>query len=256
MKLESNDYSVNVVKESPRRASRPLIGTATWLALLLCAALQSPGTALAQSGLVAAYSFNEGAGTTAGDSSGNGLNGTIANATWVATGKYGKALSFNGTNALVTVADPGPLMLTTGMTLEAWVNPSTVSSAWRDVIYKGNDNYYLEGTSTNGGAPAAGGTFGGANANAYATGPLPTNTWSHLALTYDGSALRLYVNGVLASSIARTGDIQTSANPLQIGGDSLYGQYFQGMIDEVRVYDVALSAAQIQSDMNTAIGGQ
>ena len=48
MKLESNDYSVNVVKESPRRASRPLIGTATWLVLLLCAALQSPGTALAQ----------------------------------------------------------------------------------------------------------------------------------------------------------------------------------------------------------------
>ncbi len=57
---------------------------------------------------------------------------------------------FNGTNALVTIPDAASLHLTSGMTLEAWVNPSTVNSAWRDVVYKGNDNYYLEGTSTNG----------------------------------------------------------------------------------------------------------
>ena len=56
---------------------------------------------------------------------------------------------FNGTNARVTVPDAPSLRLTTGMTLEAWVNPSTVTNVWRDVIYKGNDNYYLEATSTN-----------------------------------------------------------------------------------------------------------
>ena len=79
--------------------------------------------------------------------SGNGNNGTIANATWAASGKYGKALQFNGTTALVTIPDAASLHLTTGMTLEAWVNPSAVNGAWRDVIYKGNDNYYLEATS-------------------------------------------------------------------------------------------------------------
>src|SRR5262249_39281334 len=64
---------------------------------------------------------------------------------------------------------------------------------------------------------------------------------------------RLYVNGTLVASQARTGAIATSTNPLTIGGDSIYGQNFAGLIDEVRVYNVALSAAQIQSDMNTPV---
>ena len=135
------------------------------------------------------------------------------------------------------------------------MNPVSVSSAWRDVIYKGNDNYYLEGTSGSGGAPAGGGTFGGANANAFASSPLAPNAWSHLALTYDGATLRLYVNGTLAGSQAKTGGILTSTNQLQIGGDSLYGQYFNGMIDEVRIYNGPLSVAAIQADMTTPIGG-
>src|SRR5262249_2201823 len=54
-------------------------------------------------------------------------------------------------------------------------------------------------------------------------------------------------------SLARTGAIATSTNPLSIGGDSIYGQNFAGLIDEVRVYNVALSAAQVQSDMNTPV---
>ncbi len=139
------------------------------------------------------------------------------------------------------------------MTLEAWVNPSVVSNAWQDVIYKGNDNYYLEGTSGNGGVPAMGGTFGGSDVALNGTGALPANTWTHLAATYDGTTMRLYVNGVQVASQAQTGAIATSTNPLQIGGDSLYGQFFQGTIDEVRIYNVALTAAQIQTDMNTPV---
>ena len=111
-------------------------------------------------GLVAAYSFNAGSGTTVTDSSGNGNNGTIANATWTTSGKYGDALSFNGSNARVNINDAASLHLTTGVTLEAWVNPSTVSKSWQDVIYKGNDNYYLEATSTVSDVPAAGVTAG------------------------------------------------------------------------------------------------
>ena len=95
------------------------------------------------------------------DASGNGNNGTISGATWTTSGKYGNALTFNGTSALVTINNAPSLQLTTGMTLEAWVYPTTVSSAWRDVIYKGDDNYYLEGTSTNSSRPARGARLGG-----------------------------------------------------------------------------------------------
>jgi len=203
--------------------------------------------------LVAGYGFEEGSGTVVNDVSGNGNNGTISGATWTTSGKYGNALSFNGTNARVNVNNAPSLQLTSGMTLEAWVYPTTVNSAWRDVIYKGNDNYYLEGTSTNSSHPVAGAILGGVYAEAYGPTALTANTWAHLAATYDGATVRLYVNGVQVSSHAQTGAIATSTNPLQIGGDSLYGQYFAGRIDEVRVYNRALSVAEIQTDMNTPL---
>jgi concanavalin A-like lectin/glucanase superfamily protein/HYDIN/CFA65/VesB family protein len=207
------------------------------------------------SGLVAAYSFDEGGGTTVNDLSGNGNTGTVSNTTWTSFGKYGNALVFDGTSSRVTINDSASLHLTTGMTLEAWINPSTVSSAWRDVIYKGNDNYFLEATSPNGSVPGGGGIFGGASALVVGSIALSVNTWSHLALTYDGATLRLYVNGVQVASTARTGNILTSTNPLQIGGDGIFGQFFAGMIDEVRVYNTALNQAQVQSDMGVPVGG-
>jgi fibronectin type 3 domain-containing protein len=210
-------------------------------------------TLAAPSGLVAAYAFDEGSGSTVTDASGNGNNGTLTNATWATTGKYGKALSFNGTTALVTIPNSASLQLSSGMTLEAWVNPSTVDGNWRDVIYKANDNYYLEGTSTNGARPDAGLIAGSSYADAFGTSSLPANTWSFLAETYDGSTLRLYVNGTQVAVTAHSGSIATSTNALQIGGDSVYGQYFAGMIDEVRVYNTALSASQVLTDESTPI---
>jgi chitodextrinase len=213
------------------------------------------GVAVAANGLVAAYGFEAGSGTAVADSSGNGNNGTLANATWSNAGKFGKALSFNGTSALVTVPDSASLHLTTGMTLEAWVNPSTVNRTWRDVIYKGDDNFYLEAMSLNASKPDAGMIAGGTYADAYGTAALTANTWSYLTETYDGATLRLYVNGAQVGTTAHTGNISTSTNPLQIAGDSIYGQFFRGAIDEVRVYNLALTAAQIQTDMSTPVAG-
>ena len=204
------------------------------------------------SGLVAAYAFNEVTGTTVADVSGNGNTGTLSGATWSTSGKYANALSFNGSSALVSVADSASLDLTTGMTLEAWVNPSSTSGAWRDVIYKSNDIYYLEGSSPQGQSPAMGGTF--SPSPLYGTAALAANTWSHLAATYDGTTMRLYVNGTQVASQAQTGTIQTSTGAFSIGGDSLYGQYFAGLIDEIRIYNRALSAGEIQTDMNTPVG--
>jgi hypothetical protein len=206
------------------------------------AAIMSP-----TSGLVAAYSFNEGTGTTAADASGTGNTGTLTDATWTTAGKYGGALSFDGSSALVSVLDAPSLHLSTAMTLEAWVKPSAVIDGWSDVIYKGDDTYFLEGI------PAVGGTFGSTWDETSGPAALSVNTWTHLAGTYDGVMLRLYVNGIQVSSQTQTGNLATSSDPLQIGGDSIYGQYFEGTIDEVRVYNVALTATQIQHDMNTPI---
>ena len=210
-------------------------------------------TPAAPTGLVAAYGFDEGSGTSVTDASGNGNNGTVANTTWSTSGKYGGALQFNGTSSLVTIPDAASLHLSSGMTLEAWVDPSTVECSWRDVIYKANDNFYLEATSTNSSVPDGGMIAGGSYADAFGTSALAANTWAFLTETYDGSTLKLYVNGTQVASTPHTGAISTSTNPLQIGGDSLYGQFFAGLIDNVRIYNVALTAAQIQTDQAKAI---
>ena len=163
-------------------------------------------------GLVAAYSFDEGSGTTVHDSSGNGNNGTVSNTTWTAAGKYFGGLVFNGTSSMVTIPDAPSLDLTTGMTLEAWVKPTAGNNNWEDVVYKGNDAYFLSATSSPNGYDAAGGTFGGADVYTAASSTVPLNTWTHLAATFDGRTVRLYVNGVLVSSLAQTGNILTSTN--------------------------------------------
>ncbi len=167
---------------------------------------------------------------TVADASGKGNAGSIGSAAWTSQSKFGNALSFNGTNARVTVPDSNSLDLTTGMTLEAWVYPLS-NRAWRDVVDKGwNDIYYLEASSDSG-PPAVGGiSFG----ELKGTATLPPNAWSHLAGTYDGSYIRLYVNGTEVASRARTGSISTSTSALTIGGDALYGQHFHGRLDEVQ----------------------
>jgi hypothetical protein len=81
------------------------------------------------------------------------------------------------------------------------------------------------------------------------------NVWSHLAVTYDGATLRLYVNGTQVATRAQTGAITSSTNPLRIGGNAVWGEYFNGVIDEVRVYNRALSAAEITTDRDTPVGG-
>ena len=102
--------------------------------------------------------------------------------------------------------------------------------------------------------PAGGGTFDGTVQFVAGTSANPIEVWSYVALTYDGSTLRLFVNGGQAASRATTGTIETTGNPLWFGGNHPYGEFFDGLIDEARVYDRALTEAEIRADMGISVG--
>ncbi|HWO62254.1 MAG TPA: LamG-like jellyroll fold domain-containing protein, partial [Umezawaea sp.] len=205
-------------------------------------------------GLVAAYSFDQGSGTSLPDLSGNGNNGTISNASWT-IGRFGDALSFNGSNSIVNIPDSSSLDVTSGMTLEAWVYPTALATDWRTVALKeqtGNYAYALYG-NTGTSRPSANAVTGGTDHDVRGPSQLSLNTWIHVAATYDGSALRLYVNGSQVASQAASGSIATSTGALRIGGNNIWGEFWQGRIDELRVYNRALSTTEIQTDMNRSV---
>lgn len=213
--------------------------------------------ASAGSGPIAAYNFEEASGTTVVDASGNGNHGIITEALRT-VGKYGNALSFDGINDRVTVNDSAFLDLTTSMTLEAWVYPTAISGN-RTVLVKenaaGGSVYYLYANVSDDAPnkPIGGGVFAGAYQFASGGATLTANTWTHVAVTYDGITERLYVNGSQVASKAQTGSIDGSSGVLRIGGNNTWGEYFKGRIDEIRIYNRALSAMEISTDMNTAV---
>ncbi|WCB94984.1 virion structural protein [Baekduia alba] len=212
-----------------------------------------PSTPTTGTGLVAAYNFNEASGTTVKDVSGHGLDGVRSGATSTTAGKFGRALSFDGAGDWVTVADDDALDLTNTMTLEAWVAPTTLSG-WRTIIAKDQTsavNYGLYAATAAG--KADGDLFIGEEITSASTSALKTGTWSHVATTYDGKSLILYVDGVAVATKAVTGSVTTSNGALHIGGNSIWGEWFTGKIDEVRVYNKALTAAQVKTDMNAAL---
>jgi len=226
--------------------------TATAVAITVLNTVVPPAPPAAPAGLVAAYSFNEASGSILNDRSGKGRTGTISGAVWT-EGKYGSALSFDGINDWVTVADAADLDLTTGMTLEAWVRPSSLDT-WRTVLLKQRPSglaYALY--ASNDSSRAESDVNIGGDKSAAAPAALPLNTWSHLAVTYNGAVLRLFVNGVEVGSRTVSGAMATSTGVLRIGGNSVWNEFFAGRIDEIRIYNRALTAVEILSDMAAPI---
>jgi Concanavalin A-like lectin/glucanases superfamily len=206
-------------------------------------------------GLVAAYSFNSVSGATVADVSGNNNSGTLSGAVATVAGKYGGAVTFDGVNDWVTVADSNSLDLTTGMTLMGWVSPTSVSGSWRTVIFKeggaGSMDYSLYAGED--AAKPIGQVYIGGEQNAIGPATLPLAAWTHLAVTYDGAVLRLFVNGTQVATRSISGQITPTTGALRIGGNSIWSEWFQGAVDEVRIYNRALSQGEIQTDMTTAL---
>ncbi|HKB06390.1 MAG TPA: LamG-like jellyroll fold domain-containing protein, partial [Gemmataceae bacterium] len=204
---------------------------------------------------VAAYSFDAGAGTTVTDLSGNANHGTIAGATWTSGGRYGGALSFDGADDMITIPDANSLDLTTGFTLEAWVQSAVAQPGWTTILFKerpGDGTYALFGHMDNG-LPGTGFNTATGDFLVSSSTALAVDAWTHLAATYDGTTLTVYRNGQVAGTRAASGLITTSNDPVRIGGNSIFGEYFHGLIDEVQIHDHARTAAEIQQDMNTPL---
>ena len=243
--LSAGTYYYRVIAEDPSGNPSTPSGEAT-----------ATVSAAPPSGLVAAFSMDQGSGTSLPDLSGTGNNGTISGATWSTSGRFGGALSFNGSSSIVNVPDSSSLDLTTAMTLEAWVQPTSLGGKWRTVLLKeqaGDMVYDLYAHGGGGSKVPVGEIFVGGARTASGTTALTANTWAHLASTFDGATLRVYVNGALVGQQAVSGAIATSSGALRIGGNTLWDEHFAGLIDEVRIYRRALTAAEIQADMNAPV---
>ncbi len=207
--------------------------------------------------LVAAYDFEEASGATVVDAASQGNKGTISGATRITTGRFGKALSFDGVNDWVTINDAPSLDLTACMTLEAWVYPTVNMTHQATVVLKQQPSglVYTLRANSDANQPSMAVRIGGS----YRTlkgGPgswLRANEWKHLAATYNGTTERLYVNGTQVAQQPQTGPIEVSSGPLRLGGNSIWGEFFKGRIDEVRIYNRALSAKEIQTDRDISV---
>ncbi len=221
--------------------------------MVLCLAglvLAAPAMGAPTPGLVAAYAFDEGSGVSAVDASGNGRTGSVAGATWSA-GRYGGALSFDGTNDYVSLPGLGTFY-NTAFTLEAWVQKATVKNDVGIVgTWAGNGPMlWIDHLATRYQL-----TLGGSLSSYLDSGVNPlTGQWQHLAASFDGTTARFYVNGVEVASRAVSGAVGTS-NTWRIGAyGSVPGGFFDGLIDEIRVYDRALSTTEVQADMSQPLG--
>ena len=213
----------------------------------------SSTAALAESP-VAAYSFNEGEGKTAYDSTGS-HDGEVEGI-WTEAGKYGGAIDFNGMGNRVEIPDDNELDFTDSFTLEAWVRPEKYRE-WASLFSKAGpeepDYGFMVYTGNGEGPPKASiRDEEGEEAEVEGGEELPLNTWSHIAATSDGEDLRFYIDGDLVDT-QPTVIADVNSYPIRIGGLWDWWEFFDGKIDEVRLYDEALSEEEIEDDMSAAI---
>jgi hypothetical protein len=195
------------------------------------------------SGLLGYWSFEDATGTQATDFSGNGKTATLTGGpTWVA-GKRGKAVSFDGTNDAVEM----PTSFSFGalpLTMSFWTYPTSASQAYftSDGGFSDHGFYF---STYNGGGMYVGYYISNWSTALENVASFTQNTWSHVVLTIDSTnGSRLYVNGVLRNSNA-TPPTGTNTTNWRLGTQFNWAHYFQGKMDDVRMYNRALTAQQV-----------
>jgi len=203
-------------------------------------------------GLVAHYTFDG----NANDATGNGHNGTVYGGAGYSAGISGSAIDLDGIDDYVRVADATDLRMEDNFSATAWVNPASLEQMV--ILNKaggiGNPNSHAVNYAMYLDAGDAGAHFenpSDADWTIRSSGGVTSNTWQHVAFTKEGDSFTLYLNGTLADSASYSFTEASGTYDLSIGV-FLYGNYgaglvefFEGQIDEVRIYDRALSSGEV-----------
>ncbi|HUV41409.1 MAG TPA: LamG domain-containing protein [Sedimentisphaerales bacterium] len=221
-------------------------------------------SSIASASLVAHWDFN---GNT-NDISGNENHGTVHGAVTLTTDRFGNlssAYSFDGASGYIDVADAPSLNPTSAITITAWFKADSFASgtAWPPLVKKSDSSqtngYGMEFAqiSDEYSAKVGGGVYleGQGWVATSPLAPVSVNTWYFAAIVYDGETISNYVRSegqeAFTSSISCSGNIIASSNNLNIGRDpSNTGRYFEGVIDDVRIYNQALSSTEIEQIYN------
>jgi hypothetical protein len=200
-------------------------------------------------GLVGWWKFDEAGGTVAADSSGNGHNGSLqGNPVWRPQGgRLGGAIEFGGHGDYVKIDNESAFDITGQITISAWVNITSVPQEWTGIVTKGDSAWRMSTESAQNAFH-----FGVARED-YLNGRtnVSPGQWHHVVCTYDGQKMSTYVDGRLDVSRPRNGPIGTNDFPVCIGENiELTGHCWHGLIDDVRIYNYALSESQIKALAN------
>jgi hypothetical protein len=203
-----------------------------------------------QADLVGYWSFDEGSGTTAFDSSGNGLDGTFnGDPQWV-LGQIGGALEFDGDDS-VEIPHNDLLSITDEITITAWTYMNANASGEMAIVSKGgwgaNDLPY-ELTET-AGAQIWWQLYADSGIDDCDPVSPPVEEWHHIAATYDGQIFKCYIDGELGDEFEYAGTMPENTASLFIGQRSRGGIHYQGILDEVAIYSRALAADEIAGTM-------
>ena len=224
--------------------------------------LGDPDNAAISNDLIGHWELDETSGPTAADSTVNANDGTMTGTTSV-SGPFTNAFEFDGTGDYVSVAHDADLNITGDITVSAWIYPHTFGSGYDEnrIMFKGagthGDNLFtLDMDDSNitfnlhensGPANTAAGCDATDEECARGATTLSANTWYHVVGTYDGATARIYVNGTLDGSNDFVSTGTGNTDPLMIGGRDNNTDMFDGAIDDVRLYDRALSDSEISA---------
>jgi len=199
------------------------------------------------SGLVGHWKFNEKSGIIANDSSRYRNTGTLVGATHLPIWTD-KGIKFDGVDDYVNCGNNASLNITQAITVSVWVKPiiGTQMNVVNHGVYNTSGYYVAIGSSGNIRFLDKN-LYGGGTLDSIST--IPNDTWSHVAITYNNSNVSIYLNGSIDKVDAKTGKLSTPLSNLLIGiYSSLSSEKFKGSIDEVRIYNRALSASEIKQN--------